>query len=156
MSAVDAMTKRYEGAIAERKREYEAMYLRKAQILKGYNEKVRALRGKGIEIQELIARAKVEGAGDKGLLEILSKWEEANLKIFERHEEEEADMSLLEVAQEEMSKAREAPVKAEASEAERRKEKRRQKAKEDDEMRKYMDELKKKEEDLQVRMAAKE
>lgn len=72
------MTKRYESAITDKKKEYEGLYLKKAQILKSYNDKVKALRSKGMEIQELIARAKQEGAADKGLLEILNKWEEAN------------------------------------------------------------------------------
>jgi hypothetical protein len=31
----------------------------------------------------LIAKAKAEGGQDKGLLDILTKWEEANQKIFE-------------------------------------------------------------------------
>lgn len=97
------MTKRYETAIFEKKKEYEQLYLRKATILKSYNEKVKALRAKGMEISELIAKAKAEGGADKGLLEILNKWEEANQKIFERQGEgEEGDeaneLSLLEVA----------------------------------------------------------
>ena len=78
LQAVEAMTKRYESAIGEKKKEYESLYLKKAQILKSYNEKVKTLRQKGMEIQELIQKAKAEGGGDKGLLEILSKWEEAN------------------------------------------------------------------------------
>jgi anion-transporting ArsA/GET3 family ATPase len=82
-SAIDTLTKRYEVQIADKRKEYDALYLKKAQILKGYNEKVRMLRMKGQEIAELIQRAKVEGAQDKGLLEILTKWEEANLKLFD-------------------------------------------------------------------------
>jgi ABC-type transporter Mla subunit MlaD len=78
LAAVETMTKRYESAISEKKKEYEGLYLKKAQILKSYNEKVRTLRAKGLEIQELIQKAKVEGAADRGLLEILNKWEEAN------------------------------------------------------------------------------
>ena len=72
MTAVDTMTKRY-----------EQLYMRKAQILKSYNEKCRTLRGKGLEISELIAKAKADGTTDRGLLEILTKWEEANQKIFD-------------------------------------------------------------------------
>ena len=84
MGSMETMTKRYEVQIADRKKEYEALYLKKATILKSYNEKVRQLRLKGQEIHELIAKAKTDGAADKGLLEILNKWEEANLKIFDR------------------------------------------------------------------------
>ena len=90
------MTKRYETALNEKKKEYEALYLKKAQILRSYNEKVKSLRQKGYEIQELIQRARDTGGTDKGLLEILNKWEEANQKIFEKDQEEE--LSLLEVA----------------------------------------------------------
>jgi hypothetical protein len=76
--------------------------MKKAQILKSYNEKVRHLRIKGQEISELIGKAKIEGAHDRGLLEILSKWEEANQKLFENplpdNEGEGDEFSLLEVA----------------------------------------------------------
>jgi|LauGreDrversion4_2_1035121.scaffolds.fasta_scaffold99471_1 hypothetical protein len=58
MTAVDAMTKRYETAIVDKRKEYENLYMRKAQILKSYNEKCRSLRSKGMEISELIAKAK--------------------------------------------------------------------------------------------------
>jgi rubrerythrin len=44
MQAVEAMTKRYETAINEKKKEYEQLYLKKATILKSYNEKVKSLR----------------------------------------------------------------------------------------------------------------
>ena len=83
MTAVDTMTKRYETVIVEKRKEYEQLYMRKAQILKSYNEKCRTLRGKGLEISELIANAKADGTTDRGLLEILTKWEEANQKIFD-------------------------------------------------------------------------
>jgi len=50
----------------------------------------------------LIAKAKIEGAHDRGLLEILSKWEEANQKLFENplpdNGGEGDEFSLLEVA----------------------------------------------------------
>lgn len=52
------MTKRYEGAIADKKKEYENLYLRKALIVKSYNEKIKELKHKGLEIQDLIDRAK--------------------------------------------------------------------------------------------------
>jgi hypothetical protein len=101
------MTKRYESSIAEKRKEYEQLYMKKAQILKSYNEKIRILRSKGIEISELIAKAKTEGAADKGLLEILNKWEEANQRLFERTEDEEEgvnELSLLEEAHLELNK----------------------------------------------------
>jgi hypothetical protein len=44
LTAVEAMTKRYETALNEKKKEYEALYLKKAQILRSYNEKVKSLR----------------------------------------------------------------------------------------------------------------
>ena len=74
--------------------------MKKATILKSYNEKVKTLKAKGLEIQELIAKAKADGTADRGLIEILNKWEEANQKIFDRQEEEEeaTELSLLEVA----------------------------------------------------------
>jgi len=43
------MTKRYETAIAEKKKEYESLYLKKATILKSYNEKIKLLKVKGME-----------------------------------------------------------------------------------------------------------
>lgn len=52
--------------------------MKKATILKTYNEKVKLLRVKGQEISELIQKAKADGGADKGLLDILNKWEEAN------------------------------------------------------------------------------
>lgn len=64
-----------------------------------------------MEIQELISKAKAEGGTDKGLLEILIKWEEANQKIFDRQGDDEdegaTELSLLEVAHNEINKAKE-------------------------------------------------
>ncbi len=104
MAAMETMTKRYEGQIADKKKDYEALYLKKATILKSYNEKVRQLRIKGQEIQELIQKAKADGAADKGLMDILNKWEEANMKIFdhtvsnEGENDNDNEFSLLEAA----------------------------------------------------------
>lgn len=39
-SAIDAMTKRYEAALAEKKKEYDSLYYKKAMILKSYNDKI--------------------------------------------------------------------------------------------------------------------
>lgn len=76
MSAIDTITKKYESAITDKKKEYEQLYMKKAMILKSYNEKIKLLKIKGEEIQELIEKAKA--GADKGLIEILNKWEEAN------------------------------------------------------------------------------
>ena len=115
LSAVDTMTKRYEGQLSDKRKEYEQLYIKKATILKGYNERVRALRTKGLEIQDLIIKAKTEGAAEKGLLEILNKWEEANAKIIDRNEDEDfndeaTELSLLEAAHTELNKAKESQV----------------------------------------------
>ena len=70
-------------------------------ILKSYNEKIKLLKYKGEEIQDLIEKAKT--GADKGLLDILSKWEEANRKIFEKYPDgDEAEFSILEAAASEM------------------------------------------------------
>jgi hypothetical protein len=97
------MTKKYETAIADKRKEYEQLYYKKAMILKSYNEKIKMLKLKGQEIQELIEKAKA--GADKGLIEILSKWEEANQKIFEKYPDSaEGDYSLLEAAVTEVKK----------------------------------------------------
>jgi hypothetical protein len=41
------MNKRYETALAEKKKDYDALYLKKAMILKSYNEKIKQLKNKG-------------------------------------------------------------------------------------------------------------
>ncbi len=97
------MTKKYEGALAEKKKEYDQLFYKKAMILKSYNEKIKILKGKGQEIQELIEKAKANA--DSGLVEILKKWEEANQKIFEKYPaENETDYSILEAAAQEVHK----------------------------------------------------
>ena len=97
------MTKRYETALAEKKKEYDNLYYKKAMILKSYNEKIQQLKAKGEDIQELIEKAKA--GADKGLVEILTKWEEANKKIFDKYPAEgEMDFSILEAAVTEMHK----------------------------------------------------
>lgn len=57
---------------------------------------------KGTEIQELIEKAKA--GADKGLIDILKKWEEANQKIFDKYPEGETDFSILEAAATEVHK----------------------------------------------------
>ena len=44
------MTKRYETTINEKRKEYESLYMRKATIVKSYNEKVKDLKSKVLEI----------------------------------------------------------------------------------------------------------
>lgn len=70
------MTKKYESTIQEKKKEYDNLFYKKAMILKSYNEKIKQLKAKGTEIQDLIEKAKT--GADKGLIDILKKWEEAN------------------------------------------------------------------------------
>jgi hypothetical protein len=54
------------------------------------------LRGKGTEIKDLIEKARQNGA-DTGLQEILTKWEDANNKIFDKYPADRpADLSVLE------------------------------------------------------------
>jgi hypothetical protein len=35
------MTKRYETALVEKKKEFDGLYMKKAMIIKGYNEKIK-------------------------------------------------------------------------------------------------------------------
>ena len=103
------MTKKYEGAIADKKKEFDQLFLRKAMILKSYNEKIKMLKAKGQEIQELIEKAKT--GADKGLLDILKKWEEANIKIFEKYPDgEENELSVLEQAVTEIHKTEQSMI----------------------------------------------
>ena len=41
------MTKRFETAILDKKKEYDNLYMKKAIIIKSYNEKMKELRIKG-------------------------------------------------------------------------------------------------------------
>jgi hypothetical protein len=75
-NAIDTMTKKYESAISEKKKDFDNLYYKKAMILKSFNEKIKQLKGKGEEIRDLIEKAKA--GADSGLIEILNKWEEAN------------------------------------------------------------------------------
>ena len=68
----------------------------------GFNEKVTKLREKGRIIQELIEKARP--TADPELREVLGKWEEANLKIFERHPVDRPDdLGVLEEVQDEIN-----------------------------------------------------
>lgn len=69
MGAMDTMTKKYETVLHDKKKEFDQLYLKKAMILKEYNEKIKHLRQKGEDIKELIERAKTDA--DQGLMDIL-------------------------------------------------------------------------------------
>ena len=97
-SVLDGAAKKFEAALQEKKKELEQLLQRKALVLRGFNEKVRQLRAKGLEIQELIEKAKA--GADKGLVDILRKWEEANQKIFEKYPDGETDFAELDTAKE--------------------------------------------------------
>ena len=72
------------------------MQYAKARMVHGYNEKIVILRSKGQEIQDLIEKARANGA-DQDLQGILKKWEEANLKIFEKYPADKPnDLAVLE------------------------------------------------------------
>jgi len=82
---------------AEKKRDLEQLQLRKAEILKKYNERVGELREKGLQIRDLIERARAEA--DDGLEDILDKWYQANERILEKYPEgAEMDFAQLEQA----------------------------------------------------------
>ena len=92
------------------------MQLQKAKIVQEYNEKIKVLRSKGEQIQDLIERARKNGA-DAEMQNILSKWESANMKIFEAYPlDRPTDMSVLEAAIEDVHKPKSvAPPKAKAA-----------------------------------------
>ena len=70
---------------AEKKRDLEQLQMRKGEILAKYNERVVELREKGLQIRDLIERAKTEA--DDGLQDILDKWWQANERILEKYPE---------------------------------------------------------------------
>ena len=77
--------------------------MKKAKVIKDYNEKISVIRSKGSLIQDLIAKAKSSGNVDSETQGILSKWESANQKIFDTYPEEpQNDLSLLQQALEEV------------------------------------------------------
>lgn len=69
----------------EKKRDLEQLQARKLEVLKRFNERVIEVRERGMQIKELIERAKTEA--EPGLQEILEKWEEANNKILTKYPE---------------------------------------------------------------------
>ena len=58
---------------------------RKVEILDLYNQRIGDLRERGLEIQELIERAKT--VADVSLHDILDKWKVANDRILEQYPE---------------------------------------------------------------------
>ena len=70
--AIDAQTRKQEALTVEKKRDLEQLQLRKGEILTKYNERVVELREKGLQIKDLIDRAKTEA--EPQLYEILDTW----------------------------------------------------------------------------------
>ena len=81
--------------------------MRKGEILAKYNERVVELREKGLQIKDLIERAKTEA--DDSLQEILDKWQTANDRILEKYPEgsQMSFAQLEEAAKEQMDAQRE-------------------------------------------------
>ena len=46
-TAIETMSKKYETALTDKKKEFDALYMKKAMILKSYNEKIKQLKNKG-------------------------------------------------------------------------------------------------------------
>lgn len=103
--AIDVQSRKQQALTAEKKRDLEQLQLRKTEILKKYNERVTELREKGLQIRDLIDRAKAEA--DVELFDILNKWEQANERILEKYPEgAEMDFAQLEQAAQETLNAR--------------------------------------------------
>eukprot|EP00347_Sterkiella_histriomuscorum_P015656 403356196 len=148
-SAIDTLTKKYESALTEKKKEFDQLYYKKAMILKSYNEKIKLLKYKGEEIQDLIEKAKT--GADKGLLDILSKWEEANRKIFEKYPDgDEAEFSILEAAASEIQKVEQSKQITVSTQEDQKKGKKKKEI--DEDMQTYLEELKQKEQDIQIKL----
>ena len=97
--AIEATSKKFEGMLADKKKEFQQAEYAKARIVMNYNERITLLRAKGREIQELIERVRVTGGADKDLQAILTKWEDANLKMFEKHPADKpSDLAILDEA----------------------------------------------------------
>lgn len=130
------MTKKYEVALGDKKKEFDELFKRKAMILRSYNEKIKLLKAKGQEIQDLIEKAKT--GADRGLLDILRKWEEANIKIFEKYPDgEENELSVLEAVVAEIHKTEHNSVNESILQESTRKDKKKKKDMDDD-MEKYV------------------
>ena len=101
--AIETNSKKFEAEISGKKKEYESLEYAKAKIVHEYNSKITILRAKGTEIQDLIEKVRANNQSDRELKGILTKWEEANLKLFEKHPiDKPEDLEILEQAQEEL------------------------------------------------------
>ena len=69
----------------EKKRDLEQLQQRKLEVLRKFNERVLEVRERGLQIKELIERAKTEA--EPGLVDILDKWEQANNRILAKYPE---------------------------------------------------------------------
>lgn len=83
--SIDTSSKKQEQLTMEKKRDLEQLQARKLEVLKKFNERVVEVRERGLQIKELIERAKTEA--EPGLNDILQKWEEANDRILAKYPE---------------------------------------------------------------------
>ena len=98
--AIETNSKKFEAGLTTKKKEYEQLEYSKAKIVQEYNSKITVLRSKGTEIQDLIEKVRATSHSDKELSGILGKWEEANLKLFEKHPiDRPEDLEILDQAQ---------------------------------------------------------
>lgn len=145
-AAIEAQAKRYETILSEKKKEFDEQQYTKARIVHTYNEKITILRAKGQEIQDLIEKARASGA-DAELQGILSKWEEANAKIFEQYPEDRPnDLAVLKQAIEEVHKPR--PQATDTAAQNKAKEEARLQELKELEVQEYVKKIKLKEEDM--------
>lgn len=83
--AIEVNSKKFEKELGEKKKELDLLDSAKSKIVNDYKSKMRILRSKGHEIQELIEKVRATGNADKDLVLILKKWEDQNLKMFQQH-----------------------------------------------------------------------
>lgn len=76
----------------EKKKQYNTLIYRKAEIFKSLKDKTVDLQSKGGEIQELIEKAKV--GSDASTLELLRRWEDANNDVLKKNEEQNFDIEI--------------------------------------------------------------
>jgi hypothetical protein len=83
--ANEATSKKMDTILNEKKKQYNTLIYRKAEIFKSLKDKTVDLQSKGGEIQELIEKAKV--GSDASTLELLRRWEDANNDVLKKNEE---------------------------------------------------------------------
>ena len=76
---------RHKTAMKEKRKELKTIKDKKEKIFIDYNLKIQDLRERGLEIRELIQRARTEGDG--GLDAILDKWQYVNDQILDQYPE---------------------------------------------------------------------